>query len=113
MEADWLVLVIGGGKAGDWAWFWGNGGWFGRENGAWLEGKWGLRPRPKSNGWGARRGCGWGQVVIREMFPYKRPKARSRQTWSGVLQGVILCDKNCRSRWLKVIQNIGMASAER
>jgi hypothetical protein len=35
-------LVIGGGKAGDWAWFWGNGGWFGRENGAWLEGKWGL-----------------------------------------------------------------------
>jgi hypothetical protein len=42
LEADWLVLVIGGGKAGDWAWFWGNGGWLGRENGAWLEGKWGL-----------------------------------------------------------------------
>ena len=35
LEADWLVLVIGGGNAGDWAWLAGNGSWVG-------EVKWGL-----------------------------------------------------------------------
>jgi len=90
LEADWLVLVIGGGKAGDgpgfggmgqvgegkWAWLEGNGAsWRGM---GLVGGEMGPTPRPKSNG-GREARVRVGQVVIRRRF-LQRPKARSRQT---------------------------------